>query len=188
MKRSIAGAPIVALAAAPAQDANTFVVTAATAERLGLTDLSDLADAAAELTFGGPAECPGRRLCMAGLADVYGLRFDEFVALDAGGALTHQALRQGDVDVALLFTTDPLIAELDLVELADDRGLQPAENITPLVRTEIVDRWGDDVVSVIDAASAKLTTAAVRALNAAAGARDAEVGTVVARWWSDVSS
>ena len=59
--------------------------------------------------------------------------------LDVGGPLTHQALDGGHVDAALLFTTDPCIATEGLVMLADDRGLQPAENVTPLVRTEVVD-------------------------------------------------
>ena len=124
-------------------------------------------------------------LCLAGLVDVYGLRFDEFVALDVGGPLTHQALLDGVVDVALLFTTDPLIGTADIVELTDDRGLQPAENITPLVRVEIVDRWGQALVDVIDAASAELTTSAVRELHDAAAAPDADIGTVVAAWRSE---
>ena len=57
------------------------------------------------------------------------------------------------------------------MELTDDRGLQPAENITPLVRAEVVERWGADVVAVIDAVSAHLTTAAVRDLDRAAADR-----------------
>ena len=51
---------------------------------------------------------------------------------------------RGDVDVALLFTTDPAITQKGLVELVDDRHLQPAENITPLVRTEVVEPVGDE--------------------------------------------
>ena len=51
--------------------------------------------------------------------------------LDAGGPLTRQALEAGYIGAALLFTTDPSIRARHLVVLADDRGLQPAENITP---------------------------------------------------------
>ena len=65
---------------------------------------------ASQLTFGGPPECATRPLCLVGLRKVYGVRFEEFVPLDAGGPLTRQALRTGNVDVALLFTTDPAIA------------------------------------------------------------------------------
>ena len=76
----------------------------------------------------------------------------------------------------------------DYVELTDDRGLQPAENITPLVRRELVDRWGQRLVDVVDGASAELTTSAVRELHAAAAAPDADIGAVVAAWRSGASS
>jgi osmoprotectant transport system substrate-binding protein len=186
--RAVAGGRLVALAAAPAQDANTFVVTAATAERLHLKSLSDLHGVADQLTFGGPPECPTRRLCLQGLADTYGLKFGEVVTLDAGGPLTREALKEGLVDVALLFTTDPSIATQGLVELDDDRGLQPAESITPLVRTEIVERWGSAMVDVINAVSARLTTSAVRDLNGAVGPTDSNAAAVAAAWWSEVGS
>jgi osmoprotectant transport system substrate-binding protein len=117
----------------PAQDANAIVVTAATAARYGLRSIADLARAAPGLVFGGPPECPGRAYCLQGLKRAYGLHFKAFIPLDAGGPLTRQALEAGYIDVALLFTTDPDIPARHLVVLADDRGLQPAENITPLL-------------------------------------------------------
>ena len=102
-----------------------------------------------ELTFGGPAECPSRATsAWRDWPTSTALQFDEFVALDAGGPLTHQALlggrrrRRPAVHHRSLDRRPP-----DLVELTDDRGLQPAENITPLVRAEVVDRWGDGVVA-----------------------------------------
>jgi osmoprotectant transport system substrate-binding protein len=188
LEQSLSGDHVVALAAAPAQDANTFVVTAQTATRLRLEKLSDLPPVADHLTFGGPPECPARPLCLAGLADTYGVRFGAVVPLDAGGPMTREALRSGLVDVALMFTTDPAIANEGLVELGDDRGLQPAESITPLVRTEILDRWGAKLAAVVDGVSARLTTAAVRDLNGAAAAAGADVAVVASAWWSAVSS
>lgn len=186
LMRALADRDIVALAAAPAQNANTFVVTRATARRLGLETLSDLKPVAEQLAFGGPAECPGRHLCLAGLTDVYGLEFREFVALDAGGPLTVQALKEGHVDVALMFTTDPTIVEEGFVVLADDRDLQPAENITPLLRREVADRWGPDAVAVIDSVSARLTTQDVRRLNAAGLRPNADPADVASAWLSEV--
>ena len=159
------GTDITALAPAPAQNANAFVVTRATAERHDLAALSDLAAVASELTFAGPPECTTRPLCLVGLEEVYGSSFGEVVSLDAGGPLSRQAITSGAVDVALLFTTDPAIATERLVELVDDRGLQPAENITPLVRTEVLERWGPDIAERIDAVSRHLTTEVVRDLN-----------------------
>jgi len=169
------------LASAPAQDANVFVVRRATAARHGLVSLSDLASVADGLTFGGPPECPTRPFCLAGLERVYDVSFDEVVSLDAGGPLTKQALRTRVVDVALLFSTDPDTADGDLVELVDDRQLQPAENITPLVRTETLERFGPSLRTTVDAASALLTTETLRALNAEV-ADGASMRAVAARW------
>ncbi len=158
---------ITALSASPAQDANTFVVDRGVAQRLGLHRLSDLSRVASTLSVGGPPECPSRPLCLGGLEKTYGLKFKEFVTLDAGGPLTRQALASRSVDVALLFTTDPSIGDAGFVELTDDRSLQPAENVTPLVRADAIERWGPGVVTAIDRVSAALTTAELRSLNAA---------------------
>lgn len=179
--RALRGTRVAALASAPAQDANTFVVTRETAAREGLRTLSDLARVAPHLSFGGPPECPSRPECLAGIRRVYGATFEEFVELDAGGPATRQALEQGYVDVALLFTTDPTIATEGLLELEDDKNLQPAENVVPLMRTELRARFGSKLVGVIDGVSARLTTEALRRLNAevVAGARPANVA---ARW------
>ena len=161
-----AGQGLVAGRPAAAQDANAIVVTAATAARYHLRSIADLAQAAPALVFGGPPECPGRAYCLPGLEHVYGLRFKTFVPLDAGGPLTLQALEAGNIAVALLFSTDPSISARHLVVLADDRGLQPAENVTPLVRRDAVDRYGPEVVAVLNVVSARLSTDALRALEA----------------------
>ena len=155
---------IVALEPAPAEDSNAIVVTQTTADRFGLRDISDLTSVGARLVFGGPPECAQRRLCLAGLESVYGIEFREFIPLDTGGPLTLQALRSGGIDVALLFTTDPAIVSEALVVLTDDRGLQPSENVTPLLRREVVATHGEGVVRTLDAVSALLTTADLQSL------------------------
>jgi osmoprotectant transport system substrate-binding protein len=162
---SVAGRGLVVARPAPAQDANALVVTAATAARYRLKSIADLARVRG-LVFGGPAECPGRAYCLPGLKQAYGLRFKAFVPLDAGGPLTRQALQAGYIGAALLFTTDPSIRARHLVVLADDRGLQPAENITPLVRRDVIARYGPHLVAVLNRVSALLDTGTLRALNA----------------------
>ena len=173
----LAGRGLVALDPAGAEDQNTVAVTRSTADRLGLRDVSDLAAAAPRLRFGGPPECPSRPLCLPGLERTYGLRFRDFVALDAGGPLTVEALRAGLVDVALLFTTSPAVGG-EVVALADDRRLQPAENVTPLVHREVLRRWGRGPAERMDGVSRRLTTPVLRALNtevSTAGRRPADV-------------
>jgi osmoprotectant transport system substrate-binding protein len=159
------GTRIVALSPAPAQDANALVVTPQTAARYNLRKISDLKAVAQSMIFGGPPECPTRPFCLEGLGQVYGLKFAHFLPLDSGGPLTHQALVGGHIDLALLFSTDPSIATDGLVVLTDDQGLQPAENVTPLIRAEVLERYGARLVRLVNAVSAALTTDQLRALN-----------------------
>ena len=156
---------VTALDPAPAQDQNAVAVTRATAERLRLTKVSDLRPVAPGLVFGAPPECPERRFCLAGLMAVYGLSFKDFRALDAGGPLTIGALEGNEIDVGLLFTTSPAVETSGLVLLADDRGLQPAENVVPVVRTAVLERHGDVLREAADAVSRVLTTEELVRLN-----------------------
>jgi len=161
-----AGRGLVAGRPSAAQDGNVIVVTAATAARYRLRSIENLAKVAPRLAFGGPPECPERAYCLRGLRQVYGLRFRAFVPLDAGGPLTLQALEAGDIGVALLFSTDPAITAHHLVVLADDRGLQPAENVVPPVRRDVVARYGPRLLAVLNTVSARLTTGSLRTLDA----------------------
>jgi osmoprotectant transport system substrate-binding protein len=153
------------LSYADAQNQNGLVVTRATAERLDIRTTSDLASVARRLTLGGPPECPSRRYCLEGLADVYGLSFAAFVPL-ARQSYVRQALEDHVIDVGVLFTTDGLLAGDDLVPLDDDRGLQPAENVVPMVRSDVLEAVdGRRVVAALDEVSRRLTTANLRFLN-----------------------
>lgn len=166
LRTELLGRGLHALQAAPAQDRNTFVVTTALAGRLGLEALSDLA-ATEDLVLGGPPECPERPLCLLGLQRVYGASFADFVPLDQAGPLTTDALRRGVVDVALLFSTSPQIVRHGFIELEDDRGLQPAENVVPVVHGDTLERFGPELARALDAVSRLLTTEELRAMNAA---------------------
>jgi osmoprotectant transport system substrate-binding protein len=167
---------------APAQDANAVAVTAGTAAKFGLKSISDLAPVADQLVLGGPPECPSRPLCLPGLERTYGLKFLRFVGLDAGGPYTVAELSAGLIGAAVLFTTDWQISARGFVVLDDDRSLQPAENITPVVRTEIVAAYGDRFVAAVNAVSAKLTTTGLRELNSRVGQRSGTVAQVATAW------
>ncbi len=182
LTEQVAGRGLVAGRPSAAQDGNVIVVTAATAARYHLRSVADLARAAPRLAFGGPPECPERVYCLLGLKQVYGLRFRVFIPLDAGGPLTLQALQAGDIGVALLFSTDPAITTDHLVVLADDRGLQPAENIVPLVRRDAVARYGPRLLAVLNAVSARLTTGSLRALDARVELRGQDPRLVAESW------
>jgi osmoprotectant transport system substrate-binding protein len=163
--REFARRGILALSQSPAQDANGIAVSAATAERYGLQTISNLKGVAGLLRFGGPPECPQRPYCLLGLERTYGLHFQDFYGLDTGGPLTVGALQSGEIDVGLLFTTNPVFSEHRLVLLVDDGDLQPAENVTPVIRQDVVERYGSGLVAVISMVSSLLTTDGLRALN-----------------------
>ncbi len=96
---------------AEAADQNTFAVTKAFADKYAVASLSDLAaKCSSGLTLGGPAECPTRPFCQAGLESTYSLKFDGFTSLDAGGPLSKTALKQGKVALALVFSSDAALA------------------------------------------------------------------------------
>ena len=152
---------ITVLTPSPASDTNEFVANAQTVRRFGLTTLSSLARIAGQLTFGGPPECAQRPFCLPGLHRVYGILFDDFQALDVGGPQTIAALKSDDVQIGLLFSTDPSIGENGFVPLVDDKHLQNAENITPVIRS---DKLNDQVRGLLDAVSARLSTQTVTEL------------------------
>ncbi len=170
---------LVVLEPSPASDVNVFVVSGANAEALELEDVSDLADAGFA-RLGGPPECPDRRLCLLGLADVYGVVFDQFVP-QPSLAFTAESVRRGEIDVGVLFSTSPELDADDLVVLNDDRRLQPAENLVPVVRGDAVERWGPELIVALDAVSAELSTPDVRALNRRIA--DGEPAALVASDW-----
>ena len=152
---------ITVLTPSPAQDTNQFVANAKTAEAFNLTTLSSLAAVADRLTIGAPPECPIRPFCLTGLRDVYGILFEDFVPLDAGGPVTVAALKSDEVQIALMFSTDPSIEANGFIPLVDDKHLQDAENITPVIRS---DKLNDEIRNLLDAVSAKLTTKNVTTL------------------------
>ena len=184
LARAMASRGLTVLAASPAQDRNGIVVTSETATRFDLHTISDLRSVASQMAFGGPPECPERPLCLEGLASLYGLRFKSFVPLDEGGALTVAALQAGQVQAALLFTSDGQIDAHGFVLLKDDRHLQPAENVTPIIRTDVLARFGPRVGEVTNEVSAALTTDELQRLNREVAAGEASAA-VAAGWLAE---
>jgi osmoprotectant transport system substrate-binding protein len=183
LDRAAASVGLRSLRPSSAADHNAVAVTAATARDHELRDISDLAPAASELAVGGPSECPSRPLCLAGLEARYGLHFGRFIAYP-DNAVTGTGLRSGAIDVGILFSTDGVIAQDDLVVLRDDLGLQPSEQVVPIVRDDLVSRYGDDLVHTFDRVSAGLTTSDLRELNRQVGILGRSPEEVAGEWLS----
>lgn len=150
---------------APGVDTNAFVMTREKAEELGIMTLSDLAEKGADLTLGGPSDCETNAFCVPGLERVYGVDFaDTFVPLDDGRP---DALSSGELDVAVLFSTDGIIAERDFVLLEDDMNLLAADNIIPIATEDVADAYGQDLADVVNSVSQMLTTETLTGFNQA---------------------
>jgi len=145
-----------------ATDGDILAVTKATADKNNLEKISDLSKVSGSLTLGGPSECETRTTCFKGLQDVYGLTKLTFKSLDAGGPITRSALEKGEINVARLFSADPSIKEKNFVILDDDKHIQLAGNIVPVIRTSKVT---EDITKILDKVSSTLTTDDLIAMN-----------------------
>jgi len=155
------------LTPSPASDTDTVTVTGGTADFWNLKTIADLAAYSAEVRFGAPSAFENRPAGLPGLRQKYGLDIKpgNFVAInDGGGAVTVRALLEGRVTAANIFSTSPAIPQNHLVTLADPEHNFLAGNIVPLVNSQ---KKSDRLKDVLDAVSAKLTTAGVAQLNAA---------------------
>ncbi len=151
---------------APAENNQAFVVTADFAAEHGLESIADLAGVG-PVTFAGPPECEERDTCYRGLVDHYGLDEVSFDAVQEAAARL-AALDAGDADMILLFSTDAPLAGDTYVVLADTDGMLPPENITPVVRDEVIDAYGDELGALLDRVTAAITTDGLQEMNALA--------------------
>jgi osmoprotectant transport system substrate-binding protein len=137
---------------------------------------------AANLVLGGPPEFQTRTDGIPGLDKVYGVTFGSFKKLDAGGPLTINALKNGQIDAADIFTTDPSIAANDFVVLEDPKNLYAAQNVLPLINEA---KATDGVKATLNAVSAKLTTDDLIDLNEKVINEQQDPAAVAKAWLAD---
>lgn len=137
-----------------AENKDSITVTQKVADQYSLANVSDLAPVANKVTLGAPAEFQARTQGIPGLKETYGITFGQ--VRDLGGQALVQALTNGQVDAANIFTTDPAIAQHDLVVLEDDKQLFGAQNVVPLLTKKAAENT--QVVETLNKVSAELTT------------------------------
>jgi osmoprotectant transport system substrate-binding protein len=153
---------LVALDPSAAVDQNAFAVTKATQTKYNLTKLSDLAPIGNQLVLGAGPECPTRPFCQPGLEKTYGIHFKAFTPLDTDGPLTRAAFKNGSIQVGLVFSSDADLGQLGLVVLQDDKQLENADNVVPIVRQAVAT---SDVKTLLNNIDSKLTTADLVTMN-----------------------
>ena len=151
----------------PAEDKDTVAVSSETAKKWNLKSIADLAAHSPEVKFGAPSEFLNRTEGLPGLKTKYGLDIppNNFIAIsDGGGPATVKALVDGTVTAADIFSTSPAIKKNNLVVLEDPKNNFLAANVVPLVSSQ---KKSDELKTVLDAVSAKLTTEDLIELNTA---------------------
>ena len=140
-----------------ATDQNAFIVTKDFAEKNDVSSLSDVAALNQPIKLGAPPDCEGRSDCEAGLTKVYGIKISEIVPLDFASAQLKDAVKKGEVQLGETGTTDGTLEDLGLVLLDDDKGIQPAQNLTPAVNSDFLAK-NPDIADTFNTLSKTLTT------------------------------
>jgi len=153
---------LLALTPSAAVDQNAFAVTKATQAKYSLTKLSDLTAIGNQLVLGAGPECPTRPFCEPGLKTTYGITFKDFKALDTDGPLTRAAFKNGTIQVGLVFSSDADLNQAGLVVLQDDKQLENADNVVPIVRQSVATA---EMTAVLNKVSAGVTTADLVTMN-----------------------
>ena len=166
-----------ALDQAPAADQDSYVVTADFAATHSLTSIGDLAGAGT-LTLGGNSELQTRPYGPTGLSQTYGVTVGFTPIEDSGGPLTVKALKDGDIQLANIYSSDPALADGTLTVLDDPKGLFLASHVVPLASSRV----NDDAAAVINRVSAAMDAEDLVEMNRASTA-DQKSASQIAREW-----
>ena len=181
------GGGITVLGYSPAADQNAFVVRKETATQFNLVTLSDAAPVQNQLKWGLATDCKTNPVCAAALKSAYGIDPTNITSLAACDTPMAQALANKTIDVAELCSTQPDIAVNGFVVLTDDKQTQPADNIAPLVRNDLlakVDKTSFE--KILNDVSAKMTTASLTQLNKQVSVDQMDIGAVAKAWLQSV--
>lgn len=149
------------LPAGGAVDQNAFAVSAEFAEKNNLKTLSDLGRAKLGVRIAAGDECAVRPFCAPGLKKTYGIDVTGIDPKGVGTPQSKQAVKDGDAQLVLTTTTDAVME--GLVFLADDKKLQNADNVLPVVNAK--DAGDPAIAAALDRLTKVLTTEDLAALN-----------------------
>ncbi|ABL72948.1 glycine betaine ABC transporter substrate-binding protein [Paracoccus denitrificans] len=173
----------------PSEANNTYALAmrAADASEKGIASISDLAGAingGQSLTFGSNAEFYARPDGLKPLETAYGFEFGRANVKRMDTGLVYQALRDGQVDVGLVFATDGRIPAFDFTVLEDDQGYFPSYALAPVIRTQVLEA-NPDIGDLLNEVSAKLDDQVMAALNASVDVDKVSVENAAAKFLQD---
>jgi osmoprotectant transport system substrate-binding protein len=148
----------------PFYDSDGFVVTTATAHKLGVKTIADMKKVKS-FTYAGFPECKTRITCLLGLKNIYGLKQVKFVPLASISVYT--LLDEGKITGGDGFSTDPPLQGNKYTVLKDTKHIFGFQNVVPVLTKSLA--RDATLVKTVNAVSAKLTIPAMIAMNKAVG-------------------
>jgi osmoprotectant transport system substrate-binding protein len=153
------------LAMAPAEDTDVLVTTPSYAAAHHLATLGDLAKLGSSATVAAAPEFKTRLAGLQGLEQVYGVHGLNFLPVKIG--TQYETLRKGKADIVAVFTTDGELSQGGYKLLRDPKKIFGYQNVAFVLRRDTMAREGPAFARTIDEVSAKLSTQALRLMNAA---------------------
>ncbi|KIL34422.1 glycine/betaine ABC transporter substrate-binding protein [Cohnella kolymensis] len=140
-----------------------FTVRQELADELKLETVSDLKDAAKDLSLGTDQVWLERPFDgYPAFIEKYGFEFAKTFPMEVG--LVYKAVQSKDVDVVIAYTTDARLKEYNLKVLADDKKLFPPYQASVVARDDLLKKH-PAVKEVIDSLEGKIDTETMTALN-----------------------
>lgn len=166
----------------PSDTNNTYALAMrkADAEKRDIHTLSDLAAAmndGADLTLASNAEFYARDDGLRPMQEAYGFRFPRANVKRMDSGLTYNALRDGKVDVALVFATDGRNGAFNFEVLDDDKQFFPVYQLAPVVREETLEAH-PDLKPLLNRMSAALNDETLIDLNSRVDVDDQDIDKV----------
>jgi osmoprotectant transport system substrate-binding protein len=148
----------------PFSDQNALAVLPSYAKSHKLRAIGDLARVPGTVLIAAPPEFRTRFEGLVGLRSLYGLTRVKVKQLKIGEQ--YAALDKGMANAANVFTTDGQLEKGRYALLRDPRNLFTFQNVAPVIRKDLPRKY-PVLARTINLVSTKLTTKAMRAMNAA---------------------
>ena len=166
----------------PATDQDSYVVTKEFAEQWGLSTIEDLAKVTTGLTLGANSEAESRPNGPKGLLKVYDIKANFTPIEDGGGPLTVKALKDDSIQIAIIYSADPSIANSGLVSLKDTRGLFLASHVVPIASDNVTEK----AVGIINKISGAMSAEDLVNLNARSVNEQLPAATIAKDWLAQI--
>lgn len=159
-----------------------FTMKPEVAQKYGIKTISDLKKYANNMILSGPHEFMEREDGLLGIQKAYNIKFKGILSMDQG--LVINSLVSDKIEVALVYSTDGLIAKHKLLLLEDDLKFFPPYEVVVTMRKGYENTNGD-VIEALDSLVGALNETEMQELNLMAIESDEPIEKIINRFLID---